>query len=315
MEKKPPFVLMFWVCLLTNVILVACVVLMCLLMIVILVFCCPLPGPCIPLPTCTPTNTPIATSTPLPAGTPTATATSAPCGECRGGVTSLTLRYVGTTASAHIQVLQKKGEVVFDGTVQPGETFTFSGTDRYGKLGTEITIKVNGQVNTTLHTSCSKPIGPGLVSGDFEVVAGSSKDGGPLCPVPGPGGPCGECRGGVTSLTLRYNGTTADAHIQVLQKKGGGVFDGTVQPGETFTFSDTDRHGKLDKEITIKVNGQVNTTLHTSCSKPIGPGLVSGDFEVVAGNSKDGGPLCPVSEPGSLQGALPTAAPFAHVSA
>jgi hypothetical protein len=185
---------------------------------------------------------------------------------------------------------------VFDGTVQPGETFTFSGTEPDGKLGSEITIEVNGQVNTKLHTSCSKPIGPGLVSGDFEVVAGRSKDGGPLCPLPGPDVPCGGCRGGVTSLTLRYNGSTANAHIQVFQKKDRIVFDGTVQPGETFTFSGTEPDGKLGSEITIEVNGQVNTKLHTSCSKPIGPGLVSGDFEVVAGRSKDGGPLCPMAE-------------------
>jgi hypothetical protein len=97
-------------------------------------------------------------------------------------VTELTLRYNGTTADAHIQVLQKKGEVVFDSVVQPGETFTFSGIDKDGKLGTEITVAIDGRVNTTLHTSCSKPIGPGIRSGDFEVVAGHSKDGGPLCP-------------------------------------------------------------------------------------------------------------------------------------
>ncbi len=45
-------------------------------------------------------------------------------------------------------------------TVQPGEAFTFNGTDS-GTLGTEITLFVNGSLNTTVHTSCSKPIGPG----------------------------------------------------------------------------------------------------------------------------------------------------------
>ena len=183
MKKKiPPHTL---ICLLTNVILVACVVLPNLLtIIVILVVCGPLPKPCCtPCPTCMPTNTPTATNTPLPTATPATTATALPCGECHGGVTELTLRYTGTTADARVQVLQKKGEVVFDGIVQPDETFTFSGTDKDGKLGTEITIQVNGQVNATLHTSCSKPIGPGVVSGDFEVVAGHSKDGGPICPL------------------------------------------------------------------------------------------------------------------------------------
>jgi hypothetical protein len=32
-----------------------------------------------------------------------------------------------------------------------------------------------------IHTSCSKPIGPGLVFGAYTVVSGSSLDGGPLC--------------------------------------------------------------------------------------------------------------------------------------
>jgi hypothetical protein len=195
-----------------------------------------------------------------------------------------------------VQVLQKKDKVLFDGTVQPGETFSFAGSGKDGKLDKEITIEVNGQVNTKIHTSCSKPIGPGLVIGDFEVVAGRSKDAGPLCPVSsGPSASCGKCRGGVTRLTLRYRGAAASVRVQVLGKKGGVVFDGTVQPGETFSFAGSGKDGKLDKEITITVNGQVNAKLHTSCSKPVGPGLVIGDFEVVAGDSKDGGLLCPVS--------------------
>jgi len=288
MEKKPSCTLILLICLAANIILLTCVVLICLVLIVNVVVCGPLPRPCPPLPTCAPTCAP--TNSPLPTSTPTATASPAPCGECRGGVTDLTLRYVGATADAHVQVLQKKDQVVFDGTVRPGETFTFSGTEKDGKLGTEIAIRVDGEDNTTLHTSCSKPIGPGLVSGDFEVVAGRSKDGGPLCPLP----ECSECRGGVTDLTLRYVGATVDAHVQVLQKKDQVVFDGAVQPGETFTFSGTEKDGKLGTEITIRVNGEDNTALHTSCSKPIGPGLVSGDFEVVAGRSKDGGPLCPL---------------------
>jgi len=179
MEKKSPCVPIILMCLSANVIMVACVVLANLVTIAIVVAYCPLPKPCCtPCPTCIPT----ATNTPLPTAMPTLTATTAPCGECRGGVTELTLRYNGATADAHVQVLQKKGEVAFDGIVQPGETFTFNGIDKDGKLGTEITITINGQVNTTLHTSCSKPIGPGMTSGDFEIVVGRSKDGGPLCP-------------------------------------------------------------------------------------------------------------------------------------
>ena len=101
------------------------------------------------------------------------------CGECDGKVTQLTLRYNGA-AAANVQVIQKNGDVVFDEPVGAGGTFTFTGTDN-GTLGTEITIKVNGVENTKIHTSCSQPIGPGMIFGDFEVVEGYSRNGGKLC--------------------------------------------------------------------------------------------------------------------------------------
>ena len=64
-----------------------------------------------------------------------------------------------------------------------GELFTFNGVDKNGTLSTEIRIYVDGGLNTKIHTSCSQPIGPGLVSGDFEVVEGYSREGGLLCPL------------------------------------------------------------------------------------------------------------------------------------
>ena len=51
-------------------------------------------------------------------------------------------------------------------------------------MGTEITIFVNGEFNTKIHTSCSQPIYPGLVFGDFTVVSGSSRNGGNLVECP-----------------------------------------------------------------------------------------------------------------------------------
>lgn len=106
------------------------------------------------------------------------------CAPCDGKVTTLTLRYQGTIANAQVQVVPKHSVVpVFSGTVQPNELFSFSGNDKFGTLGTDIVVKVNGAVNANIHTSCSQPIGPGLVSGDFLVVAGSSRNGGALCPI------------------------------------------------------------------------------------------------------------------------------------
>jgi hypothetical protein len=73
--------------------------------------------------------------------------------------------------------------VVFDGIVQPGESFSFVGTDKKGTLGTEISVYVEDELDTKIHTSCSRPIGPGLLAGSFYVVAGASLEGGELCPL------------------------------------------------------------------------------------------------------------------------------------
>ena len=267
------------------------------------------------------------------------------CEECDGKVTTLTLRYNGSIPNAEITIDAKRGpttDPVFDEVVNPGDTFTIVGPQSgnpgfFGSLGTEISIFVNGELNTTIHTSCSVPIGPGLISGDFEVVSGESKNGGRLCP-PDDGQPecgdgnlddgeecddgnnedgdgcsadcrtedddCDDCDGKVTVLTLRYNGSVENAEITVDAKRGPStdqVFDATVNPGEEFTLTGPPSGsegfaGTLGTEIDIFVNGELNTTIHTSCSQPIGPGLISGDFEVVSGESKNGGLLCPLDE-------------------
>jgi len=108
---------------------------------------------------------------------------------------------------------------------------------------------------------------------------------------------CGPCDGGVTSLTLQYNGTTPDddtpVYVEVKKKKGDEIlFDGWVAPTEMFTVTnEADKHGKLGSEIKIYVNGEEYTKIHTSCSQPIGIGMVFGDFEIVGGESLKGGTL------------------------
>ncbi|NNC49536.1 MAG: hypothetical protein HKO01_03270 [Flaviramulus sp.] len=226
------------------------------------------------------------------------------CDECEGKVNNLTLQYNGAE-DANIRVETKKdgenGEkVVFEGMVEAGAEFSFVGNDKKGTLGTEITIYVNDVVNTKIHTSCSQPIGPGLMSGDFEVISGSSREGGDLCPVdtpPGSGDDCNECKGKVTRLDLTYNGTS-DALVQVVQKKDNLIaFDSNVMAGDTFTFYGKDDKGTLGTEIIIYVNGFEAQRIHTSCSDPIGAGAVFGDFTVEGGASREGGELCPVDVP------------------
>ena len=109
--------------------------------------------------------------------------TDGECGECKGRVIDLTLQY-DDNQTAQVMVEQKNGDIVFDASVGPGQQFSFSGTDGSDNtFGTEIRIYVEGVKDTKIHTSCSQPIGPGLISGDFTVIEGCSKDGGLLCPL------------------------------------------------------------------------------------------------------------------------------------
>jgi len=103
-------------------------------------------------------------------------------GNCDGKVTELELSYNGATA-ASVEVKQKDSTVLFSGTVLPGGTFTFIGKDKDGTMGTEISIYVNGSLDTQIHTSCSKPIGIGLVSGSFTIIDGESLKGGTLSSI------------------------------------------------------------------------------------------------------------------------------------
>ncbi|MFC1534614.1 SdrD B-like domain-containing protein [Thermodesulfobacteriota bacterium] len=223
------------------------------------------------------------------------------CGDCQGKVTELTLQYNGASdAQIRVETKGKDSVVVFDGTVGSGGEFTFLGQDKHGTLGTEITLYINDVQNTKIHTSCSQPIGPGLISGAFEVIEGYSKDGGLLCPITTTGDDCGKCKGKVIQLTMQYIGDV-DAEITVEQRgKDGGIVFGpeTVSAGGNFEFYGIDKKGTLGTEITLYVDGVENTKIHTSCSRPIGPGMISGDFKVVEGYSKDGGLLCPITPTG-----------------
>ncbi len=218
-----------------------------------------------------------------------------PCAKCEGGVSELTLRNDGPSGT--VEVRKKGGPVLFSGWVDSGAEFSFKGADADGKMGADIEVRVDGVLNTTIHTSCSRPIGPGLVSGSFTVMAGASVKGGALCPIPPPPPPgtCGKCDGGVSELTLRNDGPAGTVEVR---KKGGPVlFSGWVEAGAEFSFKGADKDGKMGADIEVRVDGVLNTTIHVSCSRPIGPGLVSGSFTVMAGASVKGGALCPIPPP------------------
>ena len=142
-----------------------------------------------------------------------------PCKQCDGGVTSLTLKYLGSVA-ANIVVKEggKKANIIFEAVVPAGGTFSFDGTKKDGKLGAEIKLFVDGVENAKIHTSCSRPIGVGQISGDFEITEGYSLRGGRLCPLGNePPGETSLCDNGKPQgLTMKYTGENcgASSHSQ-----------------------------------------------------------------------------------------------------
>ncbi len=113
------------------------------------------------------------------------TAVEEVCAECDGQVYKLTLRYDGDLSPAHIAVYQHKNDTpLFESdNLTTGDEFTVIGINNHDTLGPK--IKVDGELNTEIHTSCSEPIGPGFVSGDFTVISAYSRYGGLLCPIDG----------------------------------------------------------------------------------------------------------------------------------
>ena len=105
-------------------------------------------------------------------------------GNCDGQVDYIKLKYLGVTQNATIKVIEHDGQTVFQGVVQPGEEFEFFGQDPPQQhFGPKIHIYINNIYTQLIHTSCSVAIGIGSVFGDFEVIDGTSRNGGPFIPV------------------------------------------------------------------------------------------------------------------------------------
>jgi hypothetical protein len=131
------------------------------------------------------------------------------CRTCKGGVTDLSLTYTGLVPDVEVQVVQlfNANPVLFDGTVQPGETFSFMGHNSNGTMGPVVFVLINGHFNGFLITNCKAPIGPGLVTGAFTVASGESRKGGPLCPIE-TDNLCVD--GPPSSITMEYTGASCD---------------------------------------------------------------------------------------------------------
>lgn len=104
-------------------------------------------------------------------------------GCCDGQVSQLTLQYNGGS-SATIKVIQSQDIVtIYEGSVSPDGTFSFTGTRNGNAMGSRIRVYIDDNFDTEIHTSCSQPIGPGVVSGNFTVLSGESRNGGALCEI------------------------------------------------------------------------------------------------------------------------------------
>lgn len=123
----------------------------------------------------------------------------------------------------------------------------------------------------------------GMVAGCPIYVLGQACD----CP---PIASCGTCAGGLTSLTLRYNGSgpsTITASDQM-----GNVFSDIVDSGSTFTFTGSLPNQKFaGPNIELRIDGTLNTLIPSACGSTL-VGSVFDSFTVAAGQSLSGGTLC-----------------------
>lgn len=104
------------------------------------------------------------------------------CGACRGGITSLTLKYEGTTRA---NVIVKDASTIFTDQINPGDLVSISST-LIGRMfsADELNIVVGGRSNAKINITCAEGVFLNSRYGDFTVLAGESSLGGPLCCAP-----------------------------------------------------------------------------------------------------------------------------------
>lgn len=105
------------------------------------------------------------------------------CKRCKGGITRMTLRYIGLTPMARVQASRTvQPQTLFAGQLSPGDALTL--VEPTGRpIAGPVHITVNGVERAVIGTDCSKVTGPGKVYGDFLVIEAASAAGLPLCPI------------------------------------------------------------------------------------------------------------------------------------
>ena len=107
------------------------------------------------------------------------------------------------------------------------------------------------------------------------------------CECP-PAATCSPCAGGITKLTLRFNGI---AGFVTATDAGGIVFAGFLNNGLTFSFTGSDPTEKFQgTNVYMTVIGAQDATIPTACGTY--PSNTYGSFTVVGLESKGGGVVC-----------------------
>lgn len=115
--------------------------------------------------------------------------------------------------------------------------------------------------------------------------------------VPAKEVPCSDCEGKVTELELEFDWRNAKK-IDIVQRHENTNYgkrlycNRNTQPGEKINISGSNRDGSFGKFIYIYINNCYYTKINTSCFTKIGPGYFRGVFNVISGESSQGGELC-----------------------
>lgn len=114
--------------------------------------------------------------------------------------------------------------------------------------------------------------------------------------------PCSDCDGKVTKLELEFDWGCAKK-IDILQRNentcyGKWIYSNScAKPGEIINIAGKNHDGTFGKYIYIYINNCYYTKIKTDCDVKIGPGYTKGVFNVISGESSNGGELCEYVKP------------------
>jgi len=195
------------------------------------------------------------------------------------------------------------GEQCDDGNIQSGDGCNSTcGTERCGNGVRDFreqcddgnTISGDGcRANCTLEYC-----GDNVVDANEECDDGRNGDELDFCTDCCKRVPCAPCAGTIRYLRLKYLGTAA--RVDLISTPGGGMepivhFTGFLQPNTVIDVNGRDNENTLTSQVDVYINRNYVASIQTSCVyNTLGQGTITaaGLFQVLAGLSTLGGPLC-----------------------